>query len=776
MKRRKGVAAPMRAARAWVDIGLGTAAYFLAMCLNSAATGKLVTIALIALTLSAAFLFYGRLRDRLKPPIIALGLVVAMDGVSCLYAASGKFALYEALKVVAAFCLALLLLAFTGEKGPERAAASILEGCCAIAGVVSIDLLSTRWISTPVLTVLGWFTTDYTNLTVVEDGVRMTSMFMNPNVFAGCIGIGVLLSLGLAASATSQRGRMVHLVCLSVNSLAFILAFSMGACAAIAVAFVVFLILEGKERWTGLLILMVETLTVTVLAAFPVSITSMTVWEGVQPIPLLCMVLGAVALCVLEQVAGRRLAGWLTGRGRAVLCFAGGIAAVLVLFVVLACNLTTGVTLQAGESLRRSAYPEPGSYTLTAEGGSGSSVTIESQNRVDTMMHTSSRLYQGPVSGAGFTVPEDSLVVWFEFEAEDEVRLESVSYEGEAGSGQVMLGYRLLPGFISNRLQGLRANQNAIQRFVFFEDGLKLFYRSPVIGLGLGVFENGLRSVQSFRYDTKYAHNHYIQTMAETGMVGLVLFLGLLAVCAAAVWRGCKKALAPALGAALVFMAGHGAVELVFSAYPYLPIAFGVFATISLCCGDSLPQPAWAEKKAVRNGTALGVCALLALFGVLLGCNITAKSIAASASRLEQLEQAAALDPFERADYMLTYVAWVTGAEPDEEERRTADEYARRLEKIPSNTIPIYLAEYYLDTGRTEEGLEMVEQYVEYVSSVETSWERAFEVLEKYEQDTEAYRAGVARIAGLLESWNRENMGYIVLSEKAQAFIARMSP
>ena len=115
------------------------------------------------------------------------------------------------------------------------------------------------------------------------------------------------------------------------------------------------------------------------------------------------------------------------------------------------------------------------------------------------------------------------------------VLLEGASYQGEAGSGEIPLGYKLLPGFVANRLQGLSANENAIQRLVFFEDGMKLWQRSPLFGLGLGAFENGIKSVQSFYYETKYAHNHYIQTMVETGVIGLALFVGLLLVAAVSV-------------------------------------------------------------------------------------------------------------------------------------------------------------------------------------------------------------------------------------------------
>ncbi len=772
----RGTKIPPSVRTAWqsVDLILAAALFFFTACLCSAATIKSTAILLILLTLSAVFLFYEKVRDRVKLPIVALGLVVLMDGLSNLYAVSGKYALYEFLKVLAAFCLAILFLAFTGERDPGRQAAVVLEGCAAIAGLVSIDLLSTRYISTPVLAFLELFTPDYTDLNVVEEGVRITSVFMNPNVFAGCMGIGVLLSLGLAVYTEKKAARAVHLVCLSINSLAFMLAFSMGACVMIVPAFLVFLAFESRERRASLLLLMLETLTVTLLATFPISLTSMTAWDGVRPIPLLCTIGAAAALCVLDLFVGRRAAARLSEHGKAVLCLVGAVLAAVVVFAVVACNWTTGVSLQAGETLRRSSYPAPGTYALTAQADGEVSVVIESQDRAATMMHTSTQLYAGPLSQAEFTVPEGSLVVYFNFRADGQSRLESVAYEGEGGAGAIPLGYKLLPSFVANRLQGLFANQNAIQRFVFFEDGLKLFRRSPVIGLGLGAFENGVRSVQTFHYATKYAHNHYIQTMAETGIVGLVLLLGLLAVSAVAVWRGRKQPLVPALAAALAFMVGHGAVELVFSAYPYLPMAFGVFAIIDLCCGSAVPVPAWMGKQSFRTGATLSASALMVVFGVMLGCNMTAQSIAVQAGTLPELEEAMGLDLFERADYMLTYVVWATEPDLDAETQQKANGYAERLAKIHSNTIPIRLAEYYLVTGQIPKAMEMAEQYVDYVSSANAAWQDTFDLLERYEQDTEVYRAGVTHIAELMEAWNRENLGQIDVDAETWAFIERM--
>ena len=145
----------------------------------------------------------------------------------------------------------------------------------------------------------------------------MTSMFTNPNVFAGCVGLGALLSLGLVVSSAG-RERTVHLICLYINALSFLLAFSMGASGMIALAFLAYLLLERPERRAQLLLLMVETLVLSVAAAFLISLTSFTAWTGFRPVPLLCVIAGAALLCLLDRLC-RPLADKLSSHSRIVL-------------------------------------------------------------------------------------------------------------------------------------------------------------------------------------------------------------------------------------------------------------------------------------------------------------------------------------------------------------------------------------------------------------------------------------------------------------------------
>ena len=129
---------------------------------------KWVVMAIIAVALVAAVLRFTALRERFSLPLCALTLYVLVDLFATLYAtqtASGKLALYAFLIVPAAFCLALVLTALAPGEGqtPGRWMATVLSGFAGAASLVSIDLLSTRILSAPVMAYLRVISTAYEN-------------------------------------------------------------------------------------------------------------------------------------------------------------------------------------------------------------------------------------------------------------------------------------------------------------------------------------------------------------------------------------------------------------------------------------------------------------------------------------------------------------------------------------------------------------------------------------------------------------------------------------
>ena len=223
--------------------------------------------------------------------------------------------------------------------------------------------------STPILSVLNRISAGYADVSGLEEGVRITSLFGTPNVFAGCTGLGVLLSIMLATAEQHPKSRWIAQAMLLLNAVTFLLAFSMGAILSIAVSFPVFLLMEQKERRGKLLILMAETLLISFACLVPISMTALQRWNHFQPIPMISVAVGAALLCLvdrqterfLEKSVSANLIRWILPL----------FLTIAVLFSAAATILTGPAQLTAGEQLRRAVYLTAGDYTVTSQGGDG---------------------------------------------------------------------------------------------------------------------------------------------------------------------------------------------------------------------------------------------------------------------------------------------------------------------------------------------------------------------------------------------------------------------
>ena len=174
--------------------------YFLITCLMKHGANKGITLLLLAAAVVCVVVKTAQLGRRMSWPALLLGLYICMDGISTLYAPSGKFALYEFLKVAGAACLALLLTALEPERPGRtgRCAATVLETAGALVSLVSIDTVSTQLLYKLMVSFTAQFGASMQLNTLLQEQ-RLKTIFENPNVFAGAAGAAILLSLGLAA-------------------------------------------------------------------------------------------------------------------------------------------------------------------------------------------------------------------------------------------------------------------------------------------------------------------------------------------------------------------------------------------------------------------------------------------------------------------------------------------------------------------------------------------------------------------------------------------------
>ena len=724
-------------------------------------------------------------RHRLSLPALAVFLYFILNCAAGLYSRFGNFAAPEFGKILAAFCVFALVL-FRARRGEAPCLAAMAATVSAAYGLLSIDAASARVLSTPFTSLTArLFGFNYYSLyTGYEQGVRITGIFGNPNFLAGFLALGVLLSL-YVVRVTGRRGaRLPACLVLMVNTLSFLLTFSMGAIAAFVAAVLLYLLAERRERQISLLVLLVETAVLT-LAASAVAVPGLG-GGSLALLPDLAGLIGGLLLWALHEFGGLPLAGYLAGKGRTAAIAAAGLAVVLVLYVILAFQITGSYSLTPGETLRRAVYPQPGTYTLEGNWTGEVTVTVEAQSTVDAMMHTSTVLYSGALEEASFTVPEDTRVVYLSFRAGEGAVLDKVSL---SDGPTVKLRYLLLPGFAANRIQGLWANQNAIQRLVFFQDGLRIYQQSPIIGNGLGSVEGLIFSVQDFHYETKYVHNHYIQVLAEMGIPGLLSFLFLVLSAAVTLVRrrleGEEDPLLPALVGCLSISILHSLTEVDWSIGVYQIMALLTIGMMAAFFARPLPA---VDKKAAGVAAALAPGALCAVFALLLGGNVYAEKAydEVLAGMREQtpytMTELARIDRYNWSQYELDMA--VNAAEsPVEEYAATAAKYAQHCRALKIYTVNRSLEQYvYLPMGRYEELFQASREGLPQAASQADAWQQEFDLYETAlltlspdnQLQVNWMAKQIQRTYEMLTEYNQGRLEYITLSDQNLRFLNRV--
>lgn len=744
--------------------------------------GSFKLLTLLAGCGMGALLFLSDLKPLKNAASAALMGFVIFSGLTLAWAMSGKFFLREFDKIFLAAGIFLFVVLFHRGHGDfEKSVCEILTGISGIYAILSVEASATG-ITERMLHALGYSAGEALGF---EAGTRMTGIFGNANMLSSVLALGVLLSAALLCRSGSRGERRVHTALLAVNAFALLLAFSMGALACFGVSVVAYLLFAGKERGTVLLHMLCGAVP-TVFCAFA-SFPFFGRDAALRVMPLLLLAADAVLAIVLEECVARKAETLFRTNQKAV--FGVLTAVILLAAVYIFAGLRLSGAYTFGDSLRRGAYPAPGSYTLSAESDGAVNVSVVSQNRVQTMMHTETVLYDGPAETAAFTVPEDSEVCYFTFSGEPGTILVSASVGGE----KIPLKYTLLPGFVANRLQGLRANQNAIQRVVFMADGMKLFRLSPVVGNGVGSFETGITRVQDFYYETRYVHNHYIQTLVESGVIGLVLWLAALAGMCVLLWRGRHTTTTPwlygALAGSVAMIITHPFVEVSMSFVIFICFTYAVFGLLVRTCAVPREQEKTdAMQKSQGSFMKNAAAAALPLIFVLTVCgNLLAG--AAVRSPMETMEEAfrtmervEKIDAYERMDILLTYVVYAQ-EQGNEYWRTQADEYAQQLSRVQSNSIPQVLVAYYLNTAQYEKAIEMAKLGAVYSASDARVWNICGDYLRQIFGDSGEYSPLLGengdRLKELLREYyamfvarNERAMEPIVLDESTEAFLA----
>ena len=556
-----------------------------------------------------------RFEQRLSVPVLGLLAFAIVYGASAIYSPFGASAQSEFYKFIAAFSLAVILLA----RFERKHVPGLLWGGASVSTVIaliSLDMSCGQVLFGPFNALMNALGTDYTDALPEYFTARVNGLYSDANVTAGLFSLALFAALYLLKNSACVWRRLAASLLAGVNAVSLLLTGSRGALLCFAAACLVWLAAERLDR-VGLFLLLVETAVSMVAAAAPAS--SMVI-RGSETAVALCLLSGLI-LFALDVLAGRRLEPVLSAHKKAALTAVGAVAVICAAYSVAAMTVKGAYTFDSTGQVARQADLPAGTYTLTTPLDENVRVTLLGQTAYEKLRDQYETLYDSISGETEFTVPEDLVMTRWLLYAPAGTVIECV----ELSDGQrFQLGYPLLPTFIADRLL-LGMGSSFDLRAEYDKDAWKIFSTAPLLGRGLGSTENLGRSVQSFQYESKYAHNHLLQTMADTGLVGtvfaLAFVLGAAWLCLQAV-RKEKDSLAAALLAAWVMMNLHSLMEINFSvrgfrcfAYVLLVLPVLLYAR-PLLAGET--AKARKQMKTVGILVTVGYALYLAVFGGLL--------------------------------------------------------------------------------------------------------------------------------------------------------------
>lgn len=556
-----------------------------------------------------------RFGQRLSVPVLGLLGFAVVYGAAAVYTPFGTSGMKEFYKLLAAFSLAVILLA----RFERKHVPGLLWGGASVSAVIaliSLDMSCGQTMFGPFNALMNALGTDYTSALPEYLSARVNGLYNDANVTACLFSLSLFAALYLLKDSTCIWRRLAASLLAGVNAVNLLLTGSRGALICFAAACLVWLVAERMNR-VGLFLLLVETALAMVVAAAP---ASSMVARGEETAVMLCLLSGLI-LFVLDVLAGRRLEPVLSAHRKAALAAVGAVAVICAAYGVAAMTVKGPYTFDStGQAARQVEIPA-GTYTLTAPLDENVRVTLVGQTAYEKLRDQYETLYDSISGETEFTVPEDLVMTRWQLYAPDGTVLEAV----ELSDGQrFQLGYPLLPTFIADRLL-LGMGSSFDLRVEFDKDAWKIFSTAPLLGHGLGSTENLGRSVQSFQYESKYAHNHLLQAMADTGIVGTVFalcfVLGSAWLCLQAV-RKEKDSLAAALLASWVMMNLHSLMEINFSVRGFKCFAYVLLTLPVLLYARPLLAGETAKTRKQANTVGIlvtvGYALYLAVFGGLL--------------------------------------------------------------------------------------------------------------------------------------------------------------